>query len=159
MTPMKPQKNPRVFLNGNSGIFMAIYRYLLIFMDDHVWYLVWSMLRQFVPNFFPFPNSFGPASHHRRLGRHFKCTGRGHGSFSPPRSHAMAEAQLCWKPPKNSRAKTAAARWGRVVEHHWLGCVSQFTSGSQVLLTPDIPYEKILITRVCIYEPHSHSQV
>lgn len=37
---------------------------------------------------------------------------------------------------------------GRVVEHHWLGCVSQFTSGSQVVLTPDIPYENILITRV-----------
>ena len=109
MTPMKPQKNPRVFLSGNSGIFMAIYGYLLIFMDDHVWYLVWSMLRQFVPSIsisqlfwasVASPTALTTLNMHRG----------GHGSFSPPRSHAMAEAQLCcWKPPKNSRAKTAAA--------------------------------------------------
>lgn len=140
--------------------FWNICGYLLIFMDDHVWYLVWSMLRQFVPSMSISQLFWASVASPTALTT-LKMHREGHGSFSPPRSHAMAEAQQ--HSSVENRQKTHVQKRqpqpGRVVEHHWLGCVSQFTSGSQVVLTPDIPYENILITRVWIYEPHSHPSI
>ena len=73
-------------------LFMDIYWYLWMIMYDIWIYLVWSMLRQFVPSISISQLFWASVASPMALTT-LKMHREGHGSFSPPRSHAVAEAQ------------------------------------------------------------------